>query len=615
MSINVNLKKRGEISIFLVGILLLFTLYACSEDSPSSEEEQPTLSIPSSQFSWNLGYEAQTVEVEFSCNAEWAVSVDDASSSWLSVTPSKGNAGEYTLSISVSENTDKDSRTGTVTVSSRELSKEISFTQSGFETTLSIPSDQLSWDLGYEAQSVEVEFSCNAEWSVSVDDASSAWLSVTPVEGDAGQHTLSISVAENTSGESRTGTVTVSSGEESKEISLTQSGFDMTLDIPSSQLSWNLSYEAQSVEVNLSCNAEWSVSVDDASSAWLSVTPAEGDAGQHTLSISVAENTSGESRTGTVTVSAGEESKEISLTQSGFDTTLDIPSSQLSWSLGYEAQSVEVNLSCNAEWSVSVDAASSSWLSVSPSKGGAGQHTLSVSVSENTKGEPRTGTVTVSAGDVSKVIVFMQSGFETTLSIPSSQLSWNLGYESQSVEVNLGCNAEWSVSVDAASSSWLSVSPSKGGAGQHTLSVSVSENTNGKSRTGTVTVSSGNVSKVIVFTQSGFETTLSIPSSQLSWSLGYESQSVEVNLGCNAEWSVSVDAASSSWLSVSPSKGGAGQHTLSISVSENTGEESRTGIVTVSSGEVSKKISLTQSGRIFQPEIGGPEDMPVEEWK
>ena len=522
MSINVYLKKRGEISIFLVGILLLFTLYACSEDSPSSEEEQPTLSIPSDQLSWDLGYEAQSVEVVFSCNAEWSVSVDDASSSWLGVTPSKGNAGEYTLSISVSENTDKDSRTGTVTVSSRELSKEISFTQSGFETTLSIPSDQLSWNLGYEAQSVEV---------------------------------------------------------------------------------------------NLSCNAEWSVSVDDASSAWLSVTPAEGDAGQHTLSVSVAENTSGESRTGTVTVSAGEESKEISLTQSGFDTTLDIPSSQLSWNLGYETQSVEVNLSCNAEWSVSVDAASSSWLSVSPSKGSAGQHTLSVSVAENTNGEPRTGTVTVSSGDVSKVIVFMQSGFETTLSIPSSQLFWNLGYESQSVEVNLGCNAEWSVSVDAASSSWLSVSPSKGGAGQHTLSVSVSENTNGKSRTGTVTVSSGDVSKVIVLTQSGFETTLSIPSSQLSWSLGYESQSVEVNLGCNAEWSVSVDAASSSWLSVSPSKGGAGQHTLSISVSENTGEESRTGIVTVSSGEVSKKISLTQSGRIFQPEIGGPEDMPVEEWK
>ena len=143
MSINVNLKKRGEISIFLVGILLLFTLYACSEDSPSSEEEQPTLSIPSSQLSWNLGYEAQTVEVEFSCNAEWAVSVDDASSAWLSVTPSKGGAGQHTLSISVSENTGEESRTGIVTVSSGEVSKKISLTQSGriFQPEIGGPED------------------------------------------------------------------------------------------------------------------------------------------------------------------------------------------------------------------------------------------------------------------------------------------------------------------------------------------------------------------------------------------------------------------------------------------------------------------------------------------
>lgn len=315
MLISVNLKKRGEISIFLVGILLLFTLYACSEDSPSSEEERPTLSIPSSQLSWNLGYEAQTVEVEFSCNAEWSVSVDDASSSWLSVTPSKGNAGEYTLLISVSENTDSDSRTGAVTVSSKELSKEISFTQSGFETTLSIPSDQLSWDLGYEAQTVEVELSCNSGWSVSVDDASSAWLSVTPSKGNAGQHILSISISENRNEESRTGIVTVSSGDVSKEITFTQSRFETTLSILSSQLSWNLDYEAQTVEVDLSCNAEWSVSVDDASS-WLSVSPSKGSAGQHTLSISVSENTGEESRTGTVTVSSGDVSKKITFTQS-----------------------------------------------------------------------------------------------------------------------------------------------------------------------------------------------------------------------------------------------------------------------------------------------------------
>lgn len=130
MSINVYLKRKSEIFICLVGILLLCTLYACSEDSPSSEEERTTLSIPSTQLSWNLGYEAQTVEVNLSCNAEWSVSVDDASSSWLSVTPSKGDAGQHTLSISVLENTGEESRIGTVTVSSGDVSKKITFTQS-----------------------------------------------------------------------------------------------------------------------------------------------------------------------------------------------------------------------------------------------------------------------------------------------------------------------------------------------------------------------------------------------------------------------------------------------------------------------------------------------------
>ena len=108
---------------------------------------------------------------------------------------------------------------------------------------------------------------------------------------------------------------------------------------------------------------------------------------------------------------------------------------------------------------------------------------------------------------------------------------------------------------------------------------------------------------------------LDIPDSQTSWDISSGEKVIEVNLVTNKDWSVEIDGSASSWISVSPSQGTAGEYTLKISVSENNTENQRNGILTVVCGDERRDIYINQKEKTFQPEGEGPDDMPIEEWK
>lgn len=214
--------KRTGIWVFLFSVLTLFTLYACSENSPSSEGGETKLVIPSSQLVWNLTCEEQVFEVEITAGANWVAAADASSSSWITVSPTQGNAGTQKFAVSLSMNTSEDLRTGIVTVSSGGISKEISITQKPFETILNIPSDQLTWNLTCEEQIIEIKINTSKDWIAEVDASSSSWISLSPAQGSAGIHTLAVSISANTGKNLRTGTLMVSSGNLSREIIITQ---------------------------------------------------------------------------------------------------------------------------------------------------------------------------------------------------------------------------------------------------------------------------------------------------------------------------------------------------------------------------------------------------------
>lgn len=201
------------------------------------------------------------------------------------------------------------------------------------------------------------------------------------------------------------------------------------------------------------------------------------------------------------------------------------------------------------------------------------------------------------------------------IEIPYSPTSWEVSYEGQTVSVEFTASNDWEIIVDESALSWISVSPKRGSAGDYTLEISVAANETGEQRYGFVAIVSGDERVDLSVMQYGLETVLDIPESQTSWDISCLEKVIEVNFITNKDWNIEIDDKASSWISVSPSKGTAGEYTLEISVSENNTENQRYGILTVVCGDERRDIYINQKEKTFQPEGEGPEDMPIEEWK
>lgn len=201
------------------------------------------------------------------------------------------------------------------------------------------------------------------------------------------------------------------------------------------------------------------------------------------------------------------------------------------------------------------------------------------------------------------------------IEIPYSPTSWEVSYKGQTVSVEFTASEDWRIVIDEYTSSWISVSPTEGSAGDYTLDISVSANETSEQRNGFVTIYSGDERVDIYVTQYGFETVLDVPDSQTYWDISNEETALKVNLITNVDWSVEIEESTASWVSVDPSKGTAGEYVLDIHVSANETEEMRHGMLTVVSGNERREIYINQKGKTFQPEGEGPDDMPIEEWK
>jgi mannan endo-1,4-beta-mannosidase len=161
---------------------------------------------------------------------------------------------------------------------------------------------------------------------------------------------------------------------------------------------------------------------------------------------------------------------------------------------GSVASSSPVAVTTNVGWTVADD---QSWLSVAPTTG-ASNGSFTVSATANTGTTNRSGTVTVSGGGITRQIVVTQPGpMSNNLTIAPTALS--LGSATSSASIAVTANTSWTVTDDQ---SWLSVS-STSGVNNGTLTVSASANTSTASRSGTVTISGGGISRTIAVAQAG----------------------------------------------------------------------------------------------------------------
>ena len=129
----------------LICLCLFCLLPACSDSEEAFSDYLTPATGSETAFSQGLNFTegSSTQTVSFDAGNTWAASLKDANTSdWCRVSPTKGNAGKSTISISVAQNGVKEARTATVIISAGTVSKSINITQAAKPY---VAPDGLSW--------------------------------------------------------------------------------------------------------------------------------------------------------------------------------------------------------------------------------------------------------------------------------------------------------------------------------------------------------------------------------------------------------------------------------------------------------------------------------------
>ena len=249
---------------------------------------------------------------------------------------------------------------------------------------------------------------------------------------------------------------------------------------------------------------------------------------------------------------------------------------------GNTTTTLQISASPNLDWKVSSE---QQWVSFSQ-QSGRGPANVTVTVTTNPSStESRTAVIVVNSKSYSRECTLKQDPNAAYVDLSVTSLSFTGSASSQQFTVL--SNADWIV-VEP-DEDWISVSPRERQQESTVVTVLVKDNPVENIRKKVFTIRGGNVSKQIEITQAGRSTEFSVTPTSIS--AGAVANSVSFKIVGDALWTVKSNQ---SWATLSDASGG-GDKTITVSLSDNTNEASRTAEITISSSSKSEKVAITQA--------------------
>ena len=438
---------------------------------------------------------------------------------------------------------------------------------------LDVMTSELSFTKDGGTQSIS--FSTNKDWTAS---ASESWVTVTS-SGTSTSTSISVTAAANPDYDDRTATVTIKVEELTKTVSIKQS---TNLGLMLDKTSFDLTDEAQCIEVEVKSNIDYEYVVDEACKDWIMESGATKALSSKKLTFDVAANTSYDSREGKVIFKekSGSLTQTLTIRQSQKDALM-VGSDNVTFAAEGETKSVKIESNVRFSASVSEDAAS--WLSITDTKG-LSESTITLVASENASASSRSGKVTVTGAGLNKEITVTQEAGQISV---EEKVTLAAGGETKSVKIE--SNVKFSTSVSENAASWLSITDTKG-LSESTITIVASENQKASSRTGKIIVSSaGDIRKEITVTQEAGK----ISVKQAEYSVEAKGGEIKIDVSHNISYTAEIAADSKSWITFNESKSSDSE--LWYTVSENESLDPRTGHITIKNGELQATVTVTQA--------------------
>ena len=442
---------------------------------------------------YDLSNQACTLNIEVKANVEFEVT---SQADWITYVETKA-LNSSTITLSIEANDSYDSRVGTVKVkqTNGNLTGTVTIRQ-GQTNGLFITTPE--YELSNEEHTLSVEVKANVEFEVT---SQADWITYVETKS-LHTSTITLQIAANDSYDQRMGTVKVkqTNGDLSGTITITQKQSDGLVVTPSS---FDLSNEAQNVELTVDHNVPVSVIIPEEAKSWISqVTSSPSTKAMETskITLSVAKNTTYDARLATITIKETEGALAETVTiHQGETNGLFITTPE--YELSNEEHTLSVEVKANVEFEVTSQA---DWITYVETKS-LHTSTITLQIAANDSYDQRMGTVKVKQtnGDLSGTITITQKQSDGLVVTPSS---FDLSNEAQNVELTVDHNVPVSVIIPEEAKSWISQvtsSPSTKAMETSKITLSIAKNSIFETREASITIkqSAGNLAETVEIKQ------------------------------------------------------------------------------------------------------------------
>ena len=431
-----------------------------------------------------------------------------------------------------------------------------------------------------------INFTATAAWTASIGNSrADSWISVSPASGEAGEKSVTITVASNESTDERSASVFLTCGEEQETIVVTQKQKDALI---LSQQVYELPDVESVIELEVQANVsyETSISVD-----WIEPVTSR-SLTKETLTFRVAANESTEQRSGTITVKSGELEETVNVYQAGKAEEPVLLLSDEVLNVGAEGGTVDVQVQSNVAYTYRAEA-EYGWIA-EPASRAVSTHTIHLEVQPNETYDSREARFifTDETATLTDTLVVRQAA-AGGLIVSASRV--DLAAEDTGFSLELQTNVDYTVSIDA---DWLEQVTSRG-LKTETLTFSCGQNYSTASREAVIRLDSEIGEQEVKVVQAGRIEDVGdhdfMNVSPPSLSLASDAASFTISVSTNVDYQV---ASNVDWITATVS-GTTNASSVTFDVKANEGATAREGIITFTSsdGSMVRTVTVTQAGK------------------
>jgi hypothetical protein len=259
--------------------------------------------------------------------------------------------------------------------------------------------------------------------------------------------------------------------------------------------------DASEHEFTFSSNVPWTISVSEtrAGNSWLTVNPARGEAGTHTISVKAEENTTYDDRNAVITLAAGDSIRRVIVNQKQLDA---ITLTTDRFEVPVEGGEIEVEVKANIDYEVVIPKEFQDWIhkATTANTRGLTSSTQRFTIDKSEEYDKREGKIIVKGKDKEEVITVYQTGGGI---LTLTQNEYIIPSETQEINIEVSSNFDYSVQLPNVD--WIKEDlSSTRGISTHTIRLKIAENETYEDRSAVIRIYDKNssLSENVLITQS-----------------------------------------------------------------------------------------------------------------